>query len=283
MEIIFNIIIFYVIFRIVKRAFAGKKRGVRPKKSAGRFKGSQANRHLDYSERYQQPRGKPAMWYSAHQHVKVQRYNITCGLVYVGEVLLDTNGYENDACLINPKLKVSPASPWNGAEKMNYWSRYDYMSSICRGAYLKWLEDGRSEPKADIGCVFLFFYGLERRLFIDGQRGTVSATERAEIIQEVNRLLKIYDWNRSFCGYAKNLLAMEWVLYKSDQPVPDYFDFNDRYCTEPFKVILAQYVSAGKPLPADVVLQWVVLHPDFGRRSPARRCIKEFKELFSLR
>ena len=76
---------------------------------------------------------------------------------------------------------------------------------------------------------------------------------------------------------------MEWVLYRSDKPVPDYIDFSDRYCSEPFQVVLAQHVVGGKPLPVDVALQWIILHPEFGLRTPARRCAKEFRELFVRR
>ncbi len=46
---------------------------------------------------------------------------------------------------------------------------------------------------------------------------------------------------------------------------------------------MAQYVVAGKPIPSDLARQWVVLHPEYGLRTPARRCAKEFKELFSQR
>ena len=255
MKIIIGIIIAYVIYRLVKGASSSKI----PRAS------------------------KPAKWYSAGQSVTVQGYDITGGLIYVGETLLDTSGYDNDACLINPKLKVSPAEPWDGGDEMSYWPQYARISPRCRGAYLKWLAGGRFEPEANMGYVFLFFYGLERRLFVDGQKGSVPAAERSQIVQEVNRLMKIYGGNRSFRGYASNLLAMEWVLYQSDKPVPGYLDFNDRYCLEPFQVVLAKYVSEGKPIPSDVALQWIILHPEFGLRTPARRCAKEFKELFSRR
>jgi tellurite resistance protein len=282
MEIIIGIIIVYVIYRVAKGASTSKKNPVRPEVTV-RFEVSGPGRYAGDSERYERPSGKPAKWYSAGQSVSVQGYDITGGLIYVGETLLDTSGYDNDACLINPKLKASPAEPWDGGDEMSYWPQYARISPKCRGAYLKWLASGRSEPEANIGYVFLFFYGLERRLFVDAQKGSVPATERAEIVQEVNRLLKIYGGNRSFRGYASNLLAMEWVLYQSDKPVPAYLDFNDRYCSEPFQVVLAKYVSAGKPIPSDVALQWIILHPEFGLRTPARRCTKEFKELFSRR
>lgn len=282
MEILIGIIIVYVIYRVVKEASSDKKPPVSPDVTV-RFEVSRPSGYVGDSERYGRFSGKPAKWYSTGQSASVQGYDITGGLIYIGETLLDTSGYDNDACLINPKLKTSPAEPWDGGDEMGYWPQYARISPRCRGAYLKWLADGRSEPEANIGYVFLFFYGLERRLFVDGQRGAVPAGERAEIVQEVNRLLNVYSENRSFRGYASNLLAMEWVLYQSDKPIPSYLDFNDRYCSEPFQVALAKYVAAGKPIPADVALQWIILHPEFGLRTPARRCAKEFKELFSRR
>jgi len=227
--------------------------------------------------------GKPAKWYKAGESVSVQGYGITGGLVYVGETLPDTRGFDNDACLINPTLPVSPAEPWDGGDEMGYWPHYADISPKCRGAYLKWLAGGRSEPEADIGYVFLFFYGLERRLFVDALKESVSSAERAEIVQEVIRLLKIYGGNRSFRGYANNFLAMEWVLFQNNNPVPSYLDLSDRYCSQPFQVVLAKYVVAGQPIPAEVALQWIALHPEFGLKTPARRCAREFKELFSIR
>lgn len=233
--------------------------------------------------RYQRLNGKSARWYGSGQHVSVQGYNIADGLIYVGETLPDSQGYENDACLVNPKLKVLSAEPWEAGEQMGYWPKYAHIPEKCRGAYLKWLAGGRTEPETYIGYVFLFFYGLERRLFVDGLKDGIPENERAEIVKEVIRLLKIYGGNHSFRGYASNFLAMEWVLYHRDEPVPDYLDFNDRSCSEPFQVILAQHVVSENPIPANVALQWVMLHPDVQLRTPARRCVKEFRELFAYR
>ncbi len=282
MEIIIGLIVIYVIYRIFKGLSSNKKPPKAPEITV-HFEVSGPGGYRSESERYERPSGKPAKWYGAGQGVSVQGYDITGGLIYVGETLLDAHGYDNDACLINPKLTVSLSDPREGGEEMGYWPHYGRIPAKCRGAYLKWLASGRSEPEANIGYVFLFFYGLERRLFVDGQKGGGSENERSEIVNEVNRLLKIYGSNRSFRGYASNFLAMEWVLYQSDRPVPDYLDFNDRYCSEPFRVVLAQYVAAGKPIPADVGLQWIILHPEFCLRTPARRCAKEFRDLFVRR
>ncbi len=282
MEIIIGLIVIYLIYRIVKGLSSNKKPREAPEITV-RFEASGPVGYRSESERYERPSGKPAKWYGTGQSVRVQGYDITGGLIYVGETLLDLHGFDNDACLINPKLTVTISEPWEGGEEMGYWPQYGRIPAQCRGAYLNWLACGRSEPEANIGYVFLFFYGIERRMFVDGQKGGVSESERSEMINEVIRLLKIYGNNRSFRGYASNFLAMEWVLYRSDRPIPDYLDFNDRYCSEPFQVVLAQYVAAGTPIPADVGLQWMILHPEFGLRTPARRCAKEFRELFVRR
>ena len=204
-------------------------------------------------------------------------------MVYVGENLPEQNGYYNDASLINPKLKIINAEPWQHGEEMGYWCSYSRIIPQCRGAYLKWLATGRSEPEANIGYVFLFFYGLERRLFHDGMKQGISESERATIVDEVLRLLSIYGGNRSFRGYATNLLAMEWVLFQSHGDIPDYLNLADSYSSDPFQIQLARCVAAKRPLTASMILQWIHLHPDFGLRTPARRCAKEFKELFTRR
>ena len=278
MELIVSLIVIYVVYRMFK-GLSPTKKVSRPSEITGRFEVTGSGGYGVY----ERPHGKPAKWYEHGNSVRVKNYEITGGLVYAGEMLLNVDGYDNDACLINPKLKVSYAEPWEAVDEMGYWPHYGRIPAKCRGAYLKWLAGGRAEPEAYIGYVFLFFYGLERRLLIDGQKGKVSDMERLEMINEVRRLLKVYGGNRSFRGYASNFLAMEWILYQCDKPVPDYIDFSDRYCSEPFKVVLAQHVVGGRPLPVDVALQWVILHPEFGLRTPARRCAKEFRELFLRR
>lgn len=282
MDLIIGLIIFYIIYIVVKNLTSDKEEPKQPKITI-EVSGSDGFR--EWSHESSQPRkkenSKPAKWFGFGESVEIQGQHIPDGLLYIGENLRSSDGYGTDACLINPKLKATPSEPWEGGGVMGYWPQYAHIPSECRGSYLKWLAGGRSEPDAYIGYVFLFFYGLERRMFVDGQKGGISSTERSEIIQEVNRLLKIYGGNRSFRGYANNFLAMEWVLYQGSGPIPDYIDFNDRYCSEPFQVVLAQYVVEGKAIPAEVALQWFTLHPEFSLRTPARRCVSEFRQLFT--
>lgn len=228
-----------------------------------------------------QPKGPPAKWHGYRESVNVKGHEIPGGLIYVGTNLPDADDFENDACLINPKLSIKQAEPWEAGDEMGYWPKYGSIPAKSRGAYLKWLAGGRKEPEAYIGYVFLFFYGLERRLLMDGANGNVSENERTVIINEVRRLLNIYNGNRSFRGYAHNFLAMEWALFQSDKPIPGYINFEDHYCTEPFQLVLAKRVNSGKPIPATMALQWYRLHPEVHLRTPARRCAKQFNHLFA--
>ena len=234
------------------------------------------------SESSTRPAGSPAKWYGPDESVDVKGHLLP-GMVYVGGNLPDRNNYYNDASLINPKLKVVNAEPWQHGDEMGYWSSYDRIPPQCRGAYLKWLSTGRSEPEANIGYVFLFFYGLERRLFHDGRKQWIAEPERQAIVDEVRRLLSIYGENRSFRGYASNLLAMEWVLFRSHEEIPDYINLSASYSSDPFQVQLARNVAAQIPLSPSMAIQWLTLHPEFGLRTPARRCLKEFQELFTRR
>ena len=229
---------------------------------------------------------KSATWYGVGDAVNIEAFNITAGLIYVGEKLsVDKYGGGNEASLINPKLSMYPVK--EGEEwkhKMGYWPKYESISSYSRGVYLKWLADGRNRENIDIGYVFLFFYGLERRLLVDAQQGKVSENERLVIVQEIIRLLKIYGSNGSFHRYANNLLAMEWTLYQNDKSIQNYINFEDGIYLEVLHVFLFRnYVLTQKPIPADVALKRGVWYLAGSFRTPIYRCKEEFFILFEKR
>jgi len=282
MKILILLVILFVIYRIIKSQLK-KTTPVQHNEITFEDKGSFNDNFDDDFERPNKPAGKPAVWFGIGQAAKIKNYTIPGGFVYVGTNLPDVSGYANDACLINPDLSVSSSEPWDAGEMMNYWPHYGDIPDKCRGAYLQWLATGRKEPEAYIGYVFLFFYGLERRLLVDDLKGNIGNNERTAIIKELTNLIKIYKGNRSFRGYANNLLAMVWILSSKGVAIPDYIDFNDRYCTEPFRVLIARTVAAGKPISPDLALKWLKLSPDYKLRTPARRCAKEFRNLFILR
>lgn len=205
------------------------------------------------------------------------------GLVYVGSRLPAISGYGIEPAAIDPKLPVRRVGP---AERMPYWPSYSAISPEARGEYLDWLAGGRSDPNVQMGCVFLFFYGLERRALHDIH--TIPEAVSAElpgIEAEVKRLLSIYSGSGSFHGYATGFLdALRWgsatseKLYQDDPPPPPT---GWRHLSIGHKLALAQAARDGAPISAPWAYSWLMSDPMTSLRTPAERCPGEFRRLFT--
>ncbi len=229
---------------------------------------------------------KLATWYP--DSVTIGEYNIKHALVYVGEELPSSRdrgyyGYSVDPSLIDPTLPISYGEYFDDCERIGYWPSYSNLSPERKGAYLKWLSKGRADPEACIGYVFIFFYGLERRLLVDCKELKVSSEERGKIVAEIRRLLTVYSENSSFQSYARRILFIEWLLYRRDEPLPEEIDIYDRFETTPFVYLLAREIASGQPLSFETALTWVLTYPEFYPRTPAVRCRDLLKELFRIR
>ncbi|WP_254018982.1 TerB N-terminal domain-containing protein [Mesorhizobium escarrei] len=157
-----------------------------------------------------------AHWIPANTAAMVGSHNISGGMIYVGEHL-PRQGSSIDAenCLIDPRLSVAIHGDPLG-QTMGYWPSYSSISPTARKSYLDWLAGSRSDPDAYIGYVFLYFYGLERRLMLEE-----SPPDADGIVAEVCRLLQVYGGNGSFKRYAGELLSAYQL--KSAQ-LPEKFD-----------------------------------------------------------
>jgi uncharacterized tellurite resistance protein B-like protein len=207
-------------------------------------------------------------------------------MLYVGRGLSAPRGGVEPA-LIDPSLKVSTKGADITRANMGYWPSYDSISPQARGAYLTWLAGGRRHPQADIGLVFLFLYGLERRALVDIASDKRLTSDLRPIRVEVERLLELYEANHSFRGYARgllNVLDMQLGQEASNTTVPPSLDKKHRW--EPpigLKVELGAFAEDGKPVPADWALAWAWYHPDIHLRTAATRCTDEFATLFKTR
>src|SRR5262249_14733227 len=103
-----------------------------------------------------------------------------------------------DASAILTSLPVGRAEH---ATPMSYWPSYASATPDQRAQYLDWMATGRFASDIDIGYVFIFFYGLERRVLIDGQDDQLAR-------EEVDRLFGMFaGQSASFRNYATNFLA----------------------------------------------------------------------------
>lgn len=226
-----------------------------------------------------------AAWVPPGTDVVVARQTLRGGLIYVGSGMASASGGFVEPALIDPALPVNTRSPdWQG-QSMGYWPSYADISPRARGAYLSWLAGGRGNPNAYIGYVFLYFYGLERRLIVDVGNQTAPAGEYRVLVEEIRRLLALYKENRSFRRYAESLLDVAAILdptTRCDGPPPVTQEWGWELPMD-LRVGLAQLVEAGRPIPADWALAWYGHHPDTHLRTPATRCAGEFRELFAQR
>ena len=225
-----------------------------------------------------------ASWIAAGQAIGVAGVTVPGGMVYVG-TRLKTPLNDNDPCLIDPSKAVAARGDYTQSD-MGYWPSYSGISATARRAYLNWLADGRRDPQADVGYVFLFFYGLERRAIIDAADDRDAQAEMALIAREVRRLLDIYgERSHSFRRYAGELL--DWIslverpaqLYNNAVPsLPKNIEL-PLY----MRVALGQAAVDGVPVPAHLALAWAKLDPTAYLRTPATRCEEQFDRLFLLK
>lgn len=228
-----------------------------------------------------------AAWIPPGESVTVSDRTIPGGMIYVGEIMDSVRGYSNDPALIDPGLRVSQGGTRLDLQGrgLSYWPTYSEISPLCRATYLEWLSLGRRRPGYDIGYVFLFFYGLERRVLFDA-RLRESAKEDLPVIEsEVEALLDVYGENRSFREYAGQLLDVLRLTTKglnTDTYEPPIS--TDSYeLPLGLKLGLGALIQEGEPIPPRWALSWVRCHPYTNWRTPGRRCAEEFNELFQIR
>ncbi|MFI8466583.1 TerB N-terminal domain-containing protein [Stutzerimonas stutzeri] len=224
-------------------------------------------------------------WLSAGESIEVAGENIPIGLIYVGEDKNRRNG-PSEPSLINPKLKVARGIVDISERLTSYWPSYDSISPEARRAYLQWLSRGRKAPHANIGYVFLFFYGLERRVFVDAKTDQAAAGDIPIIIAEVERLLSIYGKNNSFNNYASrfvDFLRQGQILarrYQKAPPAPLPYGYE---MPVELRIGLGQLAADKQPMPADWALAWVLSDHNVGKRTPVTRCKEAFAQLFCMR
>ncbi len=202
-------------------------------------------------------------------------------MVYVGSNLPSLRS--NEPALLDPSLPIKIASNRRPDEPLHYFPSYEGLDKEARTIYLSWLADGRNEPHIDIGYVFLFFYGLERRVLVDIHKEPTFRHEIPAIAAEVKRLCSLYQTNQSFYGYAISFLTFILAKYHPEQLKVTQEDLKDRKAF-PFslKCALAQFALQGQPLPAPAVFAWFERSPHSILRTPAKRCRTEFFKLFKI-
>lgn len=288
----FTILILFIAYKVIKLIF---RIILAPFKAVGRRQPKEPSFTVEVSygdgkyERYsggeKHERNPSKYWVPFGKEAKVGKMVVPGGLIYVGKKLSQADSeYEAEPALLNPSLKVKHGSRGTG-EEMPYWPSYRRISPARRGDLLNWLAGARNDPNVDIGIVFIYFYGLERRLLIDPQTVSVPEAEKAEIRLEVSRLLSIYRESGSFQNYARSFLdytipgTNDRPVYLSKPPV----DEPSWEIPTNVRIAVSQLVRDEKPIPVNWAFAWAWYDPETSIRTPARRCKEEIRKLFEIR
>jgi hypothetical protein len=218
-------------------------------------------------------------WLASGERISIAGFTIPGGLIYVGSAREAPHWADDEKSVIDPTLPVARARPDRAGTTMTYWPAYARITPEARLAYLEWLAGGRTDPAISIGHVFLFFYGLERRLMLDR-----TAEERAVIVAEVERLRSLYGANASYDSYSAALLQAV-AVDAGTVPEPTLTLDRRREYELPLdvRIHLGRLVAARTPLSPRDALVWLLASPETSLRTPARRCFGAFTALWSER
>lgn len=222
----------------------------------------------------------PPRWTAPGEACRIYDFDLSGGLIYVGTTPR-SGSYGLDrqsAHVIDPNAKIDAARADASGQSMPYWPSYAEITPQARRGYLQWLATGRRDPSAGIGHVFLFFYGLEHRLFVER-----ALQDAPAIVDEVRALLSIYGEQHSFRSYASRFLDAVAILTGAipqsppQQPLPRSYEF-----PQLLQCALGRRLTQGR-LTGDWLLAWAIAHPETNLRTPATRCYEEFRQLFLIR
>jgi hypothetical protein len=229
-------------------------------------------------------RTSDARWVQPGEAVQIKGATVPGGAFYLGTALVSPILHGDDPALVNAELKVDLASPVSSGTDMQYWPAYGSISPAQRAAYLSWLASDRNWAKMPMGFIFMYFYGFERRVFVD-LLGTPRLDEELPWIRtEIERLGRVYGSNPSLRYYTDRFLwALDCLREPAESAEPPPVSDHGWQIPDTMKLGLGRLVAAGRPIPAPWALAWLRADPEAALRTPAERCPEEFGRLFLLR
>ncbi len=181
-----------------------------------------------------------------------------------------------DSSLIELGLPVAKQS--DTSERLGYWPSYHHCTPGQRAAYLQWLYGGRSHHVAELGYVFIFFYGLERRIVVDGQ-------DHECVARELIRLLPMFGQSNSFAGYGTRLLWLTIYLSVDCGGMPsdviaDAIRVTNRWRDGSLELYLAYLSRTQGLLNGEACYAWAEQDQRAMKSIVCVRHAEKFKELF---
>src|ERR1035437_9877224 len=229
------------------------------------------------------PASPNAVWIPAGKDVTVHGHRIPGGLVYFGTHLPTVAGLGVEPSLIDFSLPVAKEVDRNGCS-MGYWPSYSLIGPEHRAAYLEWLASGKCDPYTQIGFVFLYFYGLERRALTLPLADSAGKDALEEVRVEIHRLLEIYgSHGSSFKPYASSLL--EFLDVSTGKTFSMALEPTLRLAKRmnlELKASLGLFAATNQPLPSSWAQEWYLSRGPKRAMAAFQNCGRQFSDLFKL-
>jgi tellurite resistance protein len=207
---------------------------------------------------------------------------IPSAMTYVAERSLPWPG---EPSLIVTSLSVS-ATAAHALQDFGYYPAYDRVTAEQRRSYLQWLAGGRTDPdptQRSLGHLFMFFYGLERRILVEHDRDV-------RLLEELVRLLQEYGpahRSRSLRTYFLQLLHFGgWQLgaeaYRALWPRLVELA-GDRPDEDALRFVLANLHQRAEPLDWTIAFRLALASRESRRSTVMARAEEKFFALFQKR
>ncbi len=173
----------------------------------------------------------------------------------------------------------------NFDSEMGYWPWYSRIAPGHRYLYLEWLASGKTSLPRSEGLLFLYFYGLERRLLIDQK-------EKESVLREIVRLRKLDERRlgtregNSFRMYSTGLLWFEVARAPAmfdDKAFQKVCDLTSVWNEASLAAAMNWLVLNQKPLGTDLALRIARMNPRSQQSVVVKRVGEQFTTLFERR
>jgi len=182
-------------------------------------------------------------------------------------------------------LSAEVRRPRGPVPDMGYWPWYSRIEPEHRFLYLDWLASGKSALPPAEGLLFLYFYGIERRLLVDEQ-------DKEWALREVVRLRKLDEPRkgtrdgRSFRLYSSALLWFEVARAPelfNERAFGTVCDLTEAWNEAMMPAPLSWLARHNRPLSGDLALRVARLNPRSVQSVVTKRVSEQFGDLFRKR
>jgi|GEM_PF-6258500 len=180
--------------------------------------------------------------------IYVQKFSFSNPLVYWSRGKSDST----EPSCIDVTLQIGSYS--NKINRLPSFPNYSNMDPDQRYLYLSWLYEGKKKSLQDDGYLFLYFFGLERRIFFDNEDYDVILNECINLKKIVHPSSSNFSYISSFIAY----LIGKRIQKVTNKELSSIYPQNEKIGPDELRVILSWYIQHQKPIPG--LLSYLTLY-----------------------